>query len=503
MYLSRELTDSSLPKIGKEFGGRDHTTVIHANAKITRLIREDRSVYNLVQELTARIKQAVDESARTSSARGSAPGGPVDNSHLRDPQPESRMSAGFRSVIPVVHTPYDYDERFKREMMETDIAIGSGIRRRRRSRATSQAVSASSSRAVSSRGAVQVLGGVLLRAADGRLELEATDMELSLRTTVAGDGRGRRRGRRPGEAPRRHRAAAARERGHDRASPRGRGRLDRVGLVLRADERLRRGGLPAAARRSTCRLHEIDAASLLDTVAARVPRRVARRVAAGAHRDPRPLRGRRSSSMAATDSYRLAVKETELAAAGPELEAIIPARALHELGRVAAGAESVQLGVHENHVIFGAGDAWLTTRRIDGQFPNYAQLLPETFEVELELSRARSSSTSCAAPRVMAQRNTPLRLRFAEGELTISAQTQDVGEARESLADRLRGRTARDRVQRGVPARRPRVGDRGRRPAEAHQPAAARADQRRGRRLLVPDHADPARRLSRRRERPR
>jgi chromosomal replication initiator protein len=58
MYLSRELTDSSLPKIGKEFGGRDHTTVIHATSKIARLIREDRSVYNLVQELTAAIKHA-------------------------------------------------------------------------------------------------------------------------------------------------------------------------------------------------------------------------------------------------------------------------------------------------------------------------------------------------------------------------------------------------------------------------------------------------------------
>jgi chromosomal replication initiator protein len=57
MYLSRELTDSSLPKIGKEFGGRDHTTVIHATSKIARLIREDRSVYNLVQELTARVRQ--------------------------------------------------------------------------------------------------------------------------------------------------------------------------------------------------------------------------------------------------------------------------------------------------------------------------------------------------------------------------------------------------------------------------------------------------------------
>ena len=58
MYLSRELTDSSLPKIGREFGGRDHTTVIHANTKIARMIRADRSVYNLVQELTARIQQA-------------------------------------------------------------------------------------------------------------------------------------------------------------------------------------------------------------------------------------------------------------------------------------------------------------------------------------------------------------------------------------------------------------------------------------------------------------
>jgi chromosomal replication initiator protein len=57
MYLSRELTDASLPKIGKEFGGRDHTTVMHATSKITRLISEDRSVYNLVQDLTARIKQ--------------------------------------------------------------------------------------------------------------------------------------------------------------------------------------------------------------------------------------------------------------------------------------------------------------------------------------------------------------------------------------------------------------------------------------------------------------
>ena len=57
MYLCRELTDMSLPKIGQAFGGRDHTTVMHANRKISELIGERRAVYNQVAELTNRIKQ--------------------------------------------------------------------------------------------------------------------------------------------------------------------------------------------------------------------------------------------------------------------------------------------------------------------------------------------------------------------------------------------------------------------------------------------------------------
>lgn len=57
MYLCRELTDLSLPKIGQSFGGRDHTTVMHANKKIHHLMSEDRKVFNQVAELTNRIKQ--------------------------------------------------------------------------------------------------------------------------------------------------------------------------------------------------------------------------------------------------------------------------------------------------------------------------------------------------------------------------------------------------------------------------------------------------------------
>jgi DNA polymerase-3 subunit beta len=136
--------------------------------------------------------------------------------------------------------------------------------------------------------------------------------------------------------------------------------------------------------------------------------------------------------MAATDSYRLAVKETPVSGMLPELEAIIPARALQELSRIAGSSEEVQLGLQENHVVFGAEGAWLTTRRIDGQFPNYRQLLPEQFEHELQLPREELLDVVRRVS-LMAQRNSPLRLRFADGELTVSAVTQDVGEARETL----------------------------------------------------------------------
>jgi DNA polymerase III subunit beta len=136
--------------------------------------------------------------------------------------------------------------------------------------------------------------------------------------------------------------------------------------------------------------------------------------------------------MAATDSYRLSVKETPLSEPVQELEAIVPARALGELGRIAQGGDEVQIGVHENQIVFAADGYWLTSRRIDGQFPNYKQLLPETFEHEVVLPRAELLDVVRRVS-VMTQRNSPLRLRFADGELTISAQSQDVGEATESL----------------------------------------------------------------------
>jgi DNA polymerase III subunit beta len=138
--------------------------------------------------------------------------------------------------------------------------------------------------------------------------------------------------------------------------------------------------------------------------------------------------------MVATDSYRLSVKETRLEQAlQGGFEANVPARALDELGRlVREGVDEIHIAVRANQVVFTVGGLVLSSRLIDGQFPNYRQLLPEAFEHELTVSRDELLEVVRRIS-LMAQKNAPLRLTFGEGELRVSAQTPDVGEASEPL----------------------------------------------------------------------
>jgi len=317
-------------------------------------------------------------------------------------------------------------------MIETETVVSSGTMKVTCSREELTQKLGIVSRGISTRTAVQILGGVLLNAEGGRLMLAATDMELSLRASleaqVEGEGAVVVPGRLLVELTRLLPDAD-------------------VSIEQRADEgiiHIRSGSFESRLNTYTAedfpRLpdveslerHAVDRDALLETIS---------RVSRSASRDEsRPvLTGilvrfePGKLVMAATDSYRLSVKETAVEGEAPDLEAIVPAKALTELGRIAQAGEELVLGVHENNqVVFGTDGVWLTTRRIDGQFPNYKQLLPETFEHELSLPREELLEV-VRRTAVMAQRNSPLRLRFAEGELTISARTQDVGEAVESL----------------------------------------------------------------------
>jgi len=293
------------------------------------------------------------------------------------------------------------------------------------------------SRGVSTRTAVQILGGILLRAAGDSVELAATDMELSLRTplqaTVSGDGAVVVPGKLFADL--------------SRLLPEG-----DVELEYRQDEnvlQVRCG--PAEYRLNTYsaedfpRLpdaeatptHTVDAASLLATVAS-VGRAVSRDEARPVLTGILVRFGEGKLVMAATDSYRLSYKETPIEGDVPELEAIVPARALEEVRRLATAADTLELGVQENQVLFGVDGTWLTTRRIEGQFPKFDELRPKEFKHEVVLPREELLEV-VRRTSVMAHRNSPLRLRFAEGEVTVWAQTQDVGEARETLPIRFDG----------------------------------------------------------------
>src|SRR5438270_687127 len=226
-------------------------------------------------------------------------------------------------------------------MIETNTIVGTGMKIvcQRDDLAQKLGVVA---RAVSTRASVQILSGVLLRAEAGQLHLAATDMELSLRASldaqVEGDGA---------------------------IVVPGRLLVDLIRLLpeseVTLEHRAEENVVHVASGSSTSTLHTyaaddfprlpdldavgtftVDREALLDTVS---------RVARSASRDEsRPvLTGilvrfeTGKLVMAATDSYRLSVKETELQGDAPELEAIIPARALGELGRVAQAGDTIDL----------------------------------------------------------------------------------------------------------------------------------------------------------------
>jgi DNA polymerase III subunit beta len=288
-------------------------------------------------------------------------------------------------------------------------------------------------RAASTRSAVQALSGVQLVAAAAGIELRATDMEIGLRVPLAG------------EVVREGSVVLPARLVVDvvRALP-----GDEVSLELRPAEQdveivggsatfhirtLRSEDFPPFPEPEGDRV-QVPGAAFVETVL---------KVARSASRDEtRPvLTGILVSAsgedlrMVATDSYRLSVKETRLESPlSGAFEANVPARALQELTRIVQheGADELSVSVRTNQAVFEAGGVVLSSRLIDGQFPNYRQLLPDAYEHELRLAGGEIGDVVRRIS-LLAQKNAPLRLAFSEGELTVSARTPDVGEAQETV----------------------------------------------------------------------
>jgi DNA polymerase-3 subunit beta len=292
-------------------------------------------------------------------------------------------------------------------------------------------------RAASTRSTIQAMSGVLVETNDTGISLAATDTELALRSKLDVEVE------KPGKIllPARLLVEILRA-------------LDGESVTL--EHKPDKGHVAVSSQRAEFdvrilpaddfpRLPELESNAM--TLAATVFAETIDRVAKAASRDEtRPvLTGILVSvedgqlRMVATDSYRLSVKETPLADVNP-FEANIPARTLQEAGRLIkeTAAEQVSVVSSENQIVFEIGRVILSSRLIDGQFPNYQRLLPDSYEHEIHVSRAEMLGVVRRIG-LMAQRNSPLRLRFETGSLVVSAQTPDVGEAVESLPINYQG----------------------------------------------------------------
>ena len=288
-------------------------------------------------------------------------------------------------------------------------------------------------RAASTKSTIQILSHVLVTAGPDGAELAATDMELSLRVPLDAE---------VGE-------------GGSVAIPRLAGDIvqrmadGEVSLEHRANE----GVTTLAGGRSSFSLNCMQAADFPELPASAeggaltVPTsdlvETAERVVRAASRDEtRPVltgvlvsHGPDGLTMVATDSYRLAVKHSALEQPPSEAsEAIVPARALSELSRLqgATKAETTEIVIADGQAQFRLGGVVLTTRLIDGQFPDHRQLIPEAFEHEVVFDRKELGDVLTRIA-VLAQRNSPVRLAFDEGRVTISTISEQVGEGREEI----------------------------------------------------------------------
>ncbi len=289
------------------------------------------------------------------------------------------------------------------------------------------------SRAASGKGTIPVLANVLLRAEEGVVELAATDMEVSLRVPLEDAG------------VEEHGSVVLPRLAADLVRSMAPGP---VSLVHNQNE----GQIQISGGGSSFSLNCHQAGEYPELpsdggVGSTIPAdrfvTCSERVVRAASRDEtRPVLtgvlvriGPDGLTMAATDSYRLAVRTVPLESPPEDTrEAILPARAVAEASRLATQAKDgdIELVLGESQATIRCGGVRLTTRLIDGQFPDYRQLIPPEFDHEVRLDRAEFLGVLTRIG-VLAQRTAPLRLSFEQGQLTIATASEQVGEGRESM----------------------------------------------------------------------
>jgi len=171
-------------------------------------------------------------------------------------------------------------------------------------------------------------------------------------------------------------------------------------------------------------------------------------VRAASHDDGRPLltgvlvsRVDGSIRMVATDSYRMAMRDLPDSETLPgEEDLLVPARALSELqrlptGTISDGSDTNRVGVaaNSNEITFWQGNVQISTRLLEGRYPDYKQLIPDHYPNRLHLGKESFLSALRRVQLLVRDNTTPVRLSMRQGGVDLSVQSQDVGDAAEAV----------------------------------------------------------------------
>src|ERR671939_542252 len=294
------------------------------------------------------------------------------------------------------------------------------------------------SRGVSARSTIQLLGGILLEAEDEKVRLSATDMEISIQTSS------------PARIEEGGRVVIPARIFNDVVRSLRGGEImlehDFSEGVVRLSAQENEYRIRTYAAEDFPRLPQFDEAVAFKMSGEALVETVEKVSRSYSRDETRPvLTGILISfedsrvRMVTTDSYRLSIKETELATTAFEgsREAIIPARAMQEVSRIfgSEGEEEVEVALSENQALFRIGDVLFGTRLIDGNFPEYKRLLPTSFEREISVSREDLIETLRRVS-LFTQRQTPpvpVSLSFSEGSVEVIVRNVEIGDAHERL----------------------------------------------------------------------
>ena len=293
------------------------------------------------------------------------------------------------------------------------------------------------SKAVDPRTSFPVLAGIHMVASDGKLTLEATDLTTSIRHTVPANVE------EPGEAVVSGTVMAKLV----KTLPDSAVRISNDGaMVVVKCERssFRLSTLPTSDFPEFPRMDPESSVELPTTVLAEL---VAKTYKVVSKDDARPmLKGIQLTvdggmlRLVATDSYRMVVCDAAVPEEAEPFTAVVPGVLFREVVTMPSMTETISLGVNANQALFEFGGTTYVTRRVEGTFPNYKQLIPNSasFQVTVDADDMKAALKRVA---VMAADNPAVRIDVAEDVLLLSTMSMADGEAREEVVANSNGRT--------------------------------------------------------------